>query len=627
MASDSDEDWLTVSDRNPHVTIRSPKSLNNAPHASSRGHAIVKYATASARIPPLDIHYGGPAEPSASNNGGSTFEDEEGSGDSADGTKAKRKASEPTTPPVDEFATKTMFLTAVTTMDTVVLGSREVAREVVAKYARLSPLLPVIDPRFFPESKTSHIMNLCTGMSNRLDDMDFYRHKKPNPVYGCHDRKLALACLNAYLPLFHGHSSVLFKSSFHGALAEARLLLGEHDQWYEETAEANQVSSEEWAPEQRMWQLILRLGGFTVAKVVMILFNMYERLKGSYDFAAFLEMLDLDDLIPMVDAGLEAATELVEQAPPRMGRVFFGGPSTMSRAPTSVMAQSNMVLKGYEESKELAPPELLQNITELFVTHTEEDDEDQDDGVFTSPLKPKPTRGKTHTYAQGTVPARPPPTDRLGAQFDADLNAHLKRQVASHTLAHVRKPASQLLVWYELYFMPKVVMHFLRSKPDAISLAPISTGTDDADVWNYQRFWLYAVNSETEITTSHVRIKNPSKPQEQDDYVLNVRHQFQEMCAEAMQQAIIEGREAYIQTIKDKTIPKSVRVPTLLSHEERRRIYVKLVAAVINLNNTKNPKLQVMVQRSERLNALTREVEALVWTYSRLAGRASALPW
>ena len=529
---------------------------------------------------------------------------------------------------IDAIAAKRMFITAVTTMDMVHLGSQEVARKVVVKYARLSPLLPVIDPRFFPESKTAHIMNLCTGMSNRLDDMDFYRHKKPNPVYDCHDRRLALACLNAYLPLFHGHSSVLFKSNFHGALAEARLLLGEHDQWYEEAAGANYVSSERWEPEQRMWQLILRLGGFAVDSVLMILFNMHEQLKDSYEMAAFFEMLDLDDLIPGVDAGLKAASGLlVGQAPVRTGRVFFG-PSTMTRT-TSSTTKSSMVLNGYEESKELAPAELLQNINEFLASQADQQEAagPEEDDEFTSPFKPhRNDRKRKHNYSAGAGPAKPS-TGRLAAQFGSDFLANLNKPVASDGLSNVQKAASQLLLWYELHFMPKVVMHFLQAKPEAISLAPISTGTDDVDVWNYQRFWLYAVNNETEMTAANVRIKNPAKIEDGDsDYTKNVKTKFQELCADAIKQAIIDGRQAYIQAILEKTIPR-VRMPALLSHEERRRIYVKLVAAVVNLNNTKNPKLQVMVQRGERLNALTREVEALVWTYNRLVGRASALPW
>lgn len=573
---DSDEDWVTVDERKQHVHFKQgPRQLNTGHNTTSRLGSLLEEAQR--------VRYGAPDEGVV----------DDASSDAVQQTVDRDAGVHATALFVPE-GIKVMCDT-LKKLQNEYYGDVAAAKKVISSSAEKTAMMPVVDPRFFPASRTTQFITLCTSMCNRLDENDFYAHPTLSEDHHyCFDDTLARACLDAYVPFVNGDNAELFRPVFHGAMAEARMLLEEDESWGGAVMKRFNVVNPVWEPELRLWQNLLRAGGFSADTVLREVFD----------------ALDVsDDLEPLLKAiGLR--------------RTHGGGGHHRADAWQCV----EQLFKD-DTDWDVAAPKFAARFGGNVV-HDEEQDTD-----FATPIEEE-MASLLVRLRKGLPTIVSEARGEDGESVDGETAGTGEGETAGGGRAHkieelVGEAAFLVLQWYDEYFFPIVVFPFLKRSKSGEGAVTKAINGDTIGRWDYKRHWMYVFSDVSEVPWTNLklpveehRLKN-FKGDEDDLDLDDVCRGFQQRIAEKVCRAVVEGRGAYIDKIKSM-IPK---VPRLLSDDTRRRLYTKLVADVVNLNSVKNPRLHAMVQRGERLGALNRSVEAIVHTYRELSGKKKFLPW
>lgn len=504
------------------------------------------------------------------------------------------------------------------------------------------PLWPVVDPRLFPGSAVSQFVAAAASACN-LDDKNWYTHGAVDEnAHACCDEQLGSRCCDKFMVFTQADSTGVLKPSFHGVMAEARSLIGEEAAWTD-AARSTSVVLDRPDRQRRLWQTLLRLGGFSASSVLEVLFESFIRVVHD-EFAA--PNADEDEADSRPAGGIASVAAALRHAPTR----------------NAVMLKRMLYIAG----SVLDAPEHVRGERVRFV------DETAATPAITADGKPRPTAGyevgdpwssawtsvaeALNTLEAQSVgktkrldtlmakDARLPPTKSQDAcmrddETDDIIGAFKEDFSFIEDAKAVYDAAKNVCKWYHEYFFPRVVWVALKRRPPQDPKQP-ARKNDPPKQFNYERYWLYNYHENVEHQHETFEITTA-------DYFDNIQptkfykrgedeFEFDEPTADAyyllkkrlmyiMCQGVLRGRIGYVETTYEKL--DTFTVPRLFGDPERRRLFLKLVAALVQRNTVRNPIHAAVVARGERLAAAQRELESIVWAYLRISGQNPKLPY
>jgi hypothetical protein len=440
-------------------------------------------------------------------------------------------------------------------------------------------------------------MHLCAGMCNRSEAKAFYWFDHPEKtMHYCHDQELARDHLDSFSPFTHRDGESIFSTVFSGSLSETLSLLYIQDTKDQYT----------WGSKPDMvLKDILEHGELSASNVLETLLTLYDtcistnrhpknRMTKFYHLVSFLKLAPINYKGEHTNV-VASCTEAPALSGAENMHAFIWRATQRYLESMNTAEYQNAYLIVQNKENELKKIE-LQISSGKNVLQQEQDD-----------------AGAEHFHALQNL--------------DKIVHKIQKKSMSDGLMDHL---AASWKKWYDAFFLPEIILKGILHKcPSMLS----TTSNQEAPVRDYRRFWIYCFEGQEDEILGLLQnetadfdqgfIQRPyglsvNRPHFFPDTSSNIRQEFDRIIFGLVFEAIKKGRTNYILAVKHAGPPK---VPLHLSDPERRRLFVKLVSCVMSMHAVKEPRLQIAVDRSRRLELLNREIEGIVLAYRALEGQ------
>jgi hypothetical protein len=547
----------------------------------------------------------------------------------------------------------------------------------VAWFARERAVYPVVDPRHHGFTSAARFVALCRSMSNRGSAQatkEFYleRPKELAPIDArrCWHVKLATLWLEKFKTFTDPKNySEMLDPAFTAHMEEALMVLGEKQGLCAADDRDRLLSGSR--EQDRLWYFLTMQGGWTADKTFQLLGEV-EKGSGQSKFSQLLVDLFLSGN-PSATAGNPSTaagtprvvdvtkkrtvgnttTTVTEQnkvitnvpiVPDDFGSNLWND-FTKCAAELKIKAteskfegvillpnRTNVIQAFLKEAteKSLTPSEVLISI-ELLCKDQEDLKDMLEDSKITSKDESKNLQ-KVKKYMTGYEGNVPGPVREYVESLKQN---HALRSAANRHRIFFGSKANEILEsrneifnltkriisWHRNFFVPHVVMPFLRSRQANAADAP----------WDFERFWLYAYEDNDDFNASLPSILETNRPADDlfaDDFKKeDVAESFAQTLRREICKAVVRGRVAYVEEVYRNLLAADEAPPPYLADEDLRLIVAKTVSAVARMNALRDGRAQLVQGRDRRLEEARRETEALAYEYRHRTGGSMQLPW
>lgn len=545
----------------------------------------------------------------------------------------------------------------------------------VAWFARERAVYPVVDPRHHGFTSTARFIALCRSMSNRGSAQatkEFYL-ERPKEISAadarrCWHTKMATLWLEKFKTFTDPKNySEMLDPAFTAHMEEALMVLGEKQGLCAADDGDRLLSGSR--EQDRLWYFLTMQGGWTADKTFQLLQEVKEK-SGEPKFGQLLLDLYLSGsprpgfgaaagnprMVDVVKKRTEGntTTTVTEQnkvitnvpiVPDDFGSNLWNDFTKCATALNIKATESKFqgvihclpnrtdVIQAFLKEateKSLTPSEVLISI-ELLCKDQEDLKDMLKDSKITSKDESKNLQ-KVKKYMTGYAGNVPGPVREYVESLKQN---HALRSAANRHRIFFGSKANEIfesqneifnltkriISWHRNFFVPHVVMPFLRSRQANAADAP----------WDFERFWLYAYEDNDDFNASLPSILETNRPADDlfaDDFKKeDVAESFAQTLRREICKAVVRGRVAYVEEVYRNLLAADEAPPPYLADEDLRLIVAKTVSAVARMNALRDGRAQLVQGRDRRMEEARREMEALAYEYRHRTGGSMQLPW